>query len=61
MRQTALLARPFLSNKQIIVAVAKGIEEGSLLTTSEIIHDVLKTKTYLWLHFQGPTHAESGD
>lgn len=57
-RQTALLARPFLSNKQIIVTVAKGIEEGSLLTTSEIIHDVLKDKDLPVVALSGPTHAE---
>lgn len=57
-RQIALLARPFLSDKQIIVTVAKGIEEGSLLTTSEIIKDVLKEKDLPVVALSGPTHAE---
>jgi glycerol-3-phosphate dehydrogenase (NAD(P)+) len=50
--------RPFLKNEQIIVTVAKGIEKGTLLTTSEIIHDVLKEKDLPVVALSGPTHAE---
>ena len=57
-RETALLARPFLNNRQIIVTVAKGIEKGTLLTTSEIIHDALKEKDLPVVALSGPTHAE---
>ena len=57
-RETTLLARPYLSNGQIIVTVAKGIEKGTLMTTSEIIHDVLKDKDLPVVALSGPTHAE---
>lgn len=57
-RETAVLMRPFLKNEQIIVTVAKGIEKGTLLTTSEIIHDVLKEKDLPVVALSGPTHAE---
>ena len=57
-RETTALARPFLKNGQIIVTVAKGIEEGSLMTTSEIIHDVLKDDNFPVVALSGPTHAE---
>ena len=57
-RQTSASARPFLRNGQIIVTVAKGIEKGTLLTTSEIIHDVLKEKNLPVVALSGPTHAE---
>ena len=57
-RETTVSARPFLRNGQIIVTVAKGIEKGSLLTTSEIIHDVLKDNDLPVVALSGPTHAE---
>ena len=57
-RDTAVLMRPFLKDKQIIVTVAKGIEKGTLMTTSEIIHDVLKEKHNPVVALSGPTHAE---
>ncbi|NLB48544.1 MAG: NAD(P)-dependent glycerol-3-phosphate dehydrogenase [Erysipelotrichia bacterium] len=57
-RETALLACPFLSGEQIIVTVAKGIEEGTLLTTSEAIRDTLKEKNLPIVALSGPTHAE---
>ena len=57
-RQTSASARPFLRNGQIIVTVAKGIEKGSLMTTSEIIHDVLKENDVPVVALSGPTHAE---
>ena len=57
-RETTRLASPFLKNGQILVTVAKGIEKGSLLTTSEIIHDVLKDKDLPVVALSGPTHAE---
>ena len=57
-RETAALMRPFIKDKQIIVTVAKGIEKGTLMTTSEIIHDVLKEKTNPVVALSGPTHAE---
>ena len=57
-RETTRLASPFLRNDQIIVTVAKGIEKGSLFTTSEIIHDVLKDKDLPVVALSGPIHAE---
>ena len=57
-RETTRLASPFLRNGQIIVTVAKGIEKGTLLTTSEIIHDALKEKDLPVVALSGPTHAE---
>lgn len=57
-RETAILMAPFLNNNQIIVTVAKGIEKGTLMTTSEIIHDVLKEKDLPVVALSGPTHAE---
>ena len=57
-RETTVSARHFLKKGQIIVTVAKGIEKGSLLTTSEIIHDVLKDNDIPVVALSGPTHAE---
>ena len=57
-RETTVSARPFLRNGQIIVTVAKGIEKGSLLTTSEIIHDALGDNDLPVVALSGPTHAE---
>ena len=57
-RQTAALIKDYLNDKQIIVTVAKGVEKGTLMTTSEIIHDVLKEKTNPVVALSGPTHAE---
>ena len=57
-RETTASIRDFVSNNQIIVTVAKGVEKGTLMTTSEIIHDVLKEKDLPVVALSGPTHAE---
>ena len=57
-RETTTLAKPYLKSNQIIVTVAKGVEKGTLMTTSEIIHDVLKEKDLPVVALSGPTHAE---
>ena len=57
-RETAALIRHLVNDKQIIVTVAKGVEKGTLMTTSEIIHDVLKEKDLPVVALSGPTHAE---
>ena len=57
-RDTASLIKEFVNNTQIIVTVAKGVEKGTLMTTSEIIHDVLKEKDNPVVALSGPTHAE---
>lgn len=57
-RETASLIKDYLNDKQIIVTVAKGVEKGTLMTTSEIIHNVLKEKDLPVVALSGPTHAE---
>lgn len=57
-RETTLLAKKYFKPNQIIVTVAKGVEKGTLMTTSEIIHDVLKEKDLPVVALSGPTHAE---
>lgn len=57
-RNTAVLIKDYLNDNQIIVTVAKGVEKGTLMTTSEIIHDVLKEKDLPVVALSGPTHAE---
>ncbi|MCR5332975.1 MAG: NAD(P)-dependent glycerol-3-phosphate dehydrogenase [Bacilli bacterium] len=56
-RNTAVMAKPYLRKWQIIVSVAKGIEEGTLYSTCEIIEDVIG-KEFLFVALSGPTHAE---
>ena len=57
-RQTARLIKDYVKDGQIIVTVAKGVEKGTLMTTSEIIHDELKEKDLPVVALSGPTHAE---
>ena len=57
-RETTLLAKKYLKPNQNIVTVAKGVEKCTLMTTSEIIHDVLKEKDLPVVALSGPTHAE---
>ena len=57
-RQTASLIKDYVKDGQIIVTVAKGVEKGTLMTTSEIIHDELKEKDLPVVALSGPTHAE---
>jgi len=55
-RSTSQLISPYVSKGQIIVNVAKGIEENSLNTLSEIIEqEVPKAKVAV---MSGPSHAE---
>ena len=55
-RATAMAARPFIPDGQLIADAAKGIEEGSLLFMSEVIQEVLVGCSVVAL--TGPTHAE---
>lgn len=55
-RSTAHLMKEFLKDGQIIVNVAKGIEEATLCTMSEVISDELPTADVAVL--SGPSHAE---
>lgn len=55
-RQTAAAMRPYTEKGQIILSVAKGIEEGTLMTLSEIIQqEIPQCETAVMC---GPTHAE---
>ncbi|MBO4281276.1 MAG: NAD(P)-dependent glycerol-3-phosphate dehydrogenase [Lachnospiraceae bacterium] len=55
-RSTAELCKPLLPKGQIIVNVAKGIEESTLMTLTEVLHDVLPDAETAVL--SGPSHAE---
>ena len=55
-RGTAKMIAPFIKDGQIIVNVAKGIEEATLFTLSEVIEDEIKNATVAVL--SGPSHAE---
>ncbi len=61
-RSTAKTAAPHLQNGQIIVSVAKGIEEDTLMTMTEVIADelgdIIKEKSIKIAALSGPTHAE---
>lgn len=55
-RSTAQIMKPFVVDGQVIVNVAKGIEESSLMTLSEIIEEEIPKAEVAVL--SGPSHAE---
>ena len=55
-RSTASKMKEFVTQDQIIVNVAKGIEEATLMTLSQVIEDEIKNATVCVL--SGPSHAE---
>lgn len=55
-RSTAQIMKPFVAEGQVIVNVAKGIEESSLKTLSEIIEEEIPQAEIAVL--SGPSHAE---
>lgn len=55
-RSTAKQMKPYVADGQIIVNVAKGIEENTLLTLSEIIEEEVPQADVTVL--SGPSHAE---
>jgi glycerol-3-phosphate dehydrogenase len=61
-RSVAKQIKPFISDRQVIVDVAKGIEKDTLLTFSEVIFDELNSNHDLSeikvVALSGPTHAE---
>lgn len=57
-RQTARSMRPWITDGQIIVDVAKGMEAETLMTLTEVIADELKNDTVKLVALSGPTHAE---
>lgn len=61
-RSTAKKAASYIPDGQLIVDVAKGMEEKTLMTMSEVIEDELRSagkgKTCRVVALSGPTHAE---
>ena len=57
-RSTARKAAPFVTDGQIIVDVAKGIEADTLFTMTQIIADEIKNPHVKLVALSGPTHAE---
>ncbi len=55
-RSTARMMKPFVCEGQIVVDVAKGIEESTLMTLSEQIEEEIPNATVTVL--SGPSHAE---
>ena len=55
-RETARLMNPYIQPGQIIVNVAKGIEESTLMTLSQIIEEEVPQAEVTVL--SGPSHAE---
>lgn len=55
-RSTAKLARPYIAENQIVVNVAKGIEETTLETLTDILKEELNNADVAVL--SGPSHAE---
>ena len=55
-RSTAQLMKPYVSEGQIIVNVAKGIEDNTLMTLCEILEEELPQADVAVL--SGPSHAE---
>lgn len=55
-RRTAAAMKPYVPKGQVIVNVAKGIEETTLMTLSEIIEEELPEASVAVL--SGPSHAE---
>lgn len=55
-RKTAERIKPYVSKDQIIINVAKGIENSTLFTLGEVIKEVLPDNAFVVL--SGPTHAE---
>ena len=57
-RSTARKAAPFVSDGQIIVDVAKGIEADTLYTMTQIIGEEIDNPAVKLVALSGPTHAE---
>ncbi len=55
-RSTAKSMAPFVKDHQVIVCVAKGIEEETLMTISDVVEDEIKNADVSVLC--GPSHAE---
>ena len=57
-RSTARKAAPYVTDDQIIVDVAKGIEADTLYTMTQIIEEELGKAKVKLVALSGPTHAE---
>ena len=57
-RSTAHKAAPYITDGQVIVDVAKGIEADTLFTMTQIIADEVKNPKVSLVALSGPTHAE---
>ena len=58
-RECASRVRDFAGERHICVSVAKGIENGTLLTTTQVLHQVLGRVPHSQLGIlSGPSHAE---
>ena len=57
-RSTARKAAPYVADGQIIIDVAKGIENDTLFTMTQIIEDEMKNHGVKLVALSGPTHAE---
>lgn len=57
-RSTANKVQPLIEDGQIIVNVAKGIEEHTLMTLTEIIEEEIQNDTVQVCVLSGPSHAE---
>ena len=55
-RQTARMIKPYIRYGQLIVNVSKGIEEGTLMTLTDIIEEEIPESVPCVL--SGPSHAE---
>lgn len=55
-RNTARSMKPYIENGQIIVNVAKGVEEKTLMTLSQVVEEELPEAVVAVL--SGPSHAE---
>ena len=55
-RENLMTGKKYIKPNQIIVNVAKGIENASLMTVSQIVNDIIPENNYAIL--SGPSHAE---
>ena len=56
-REVLLIAKKTISTSKCIINIAKGIENNSLMTMSEVVNDVFKKKLNV-VTLSGPSHAE---
>ena len=55
-RSVGASAKPYIKPDQVIIDVAKGVEEDTMLTMSGILHEIYPANPIVAL--SGPTHAE---